>query len=480
MANAIASLIQSLSDKEKRGIRSFLLHEKDRKDLNRLFEVYASQPDPKVQLKHLTQKKFELYNLIIEKLSFDSTNEQQKFFKSLSRIEVLFKKHLYEYALKELLKAKQKLLQMERYNDLLIFYDWEIRIRIQLTQKTGKYEVFDKLHEEYSSYLKEYKEIIDYFNLYFKLNASVWGVTKRNESKIQSFIRHPLMQKKVEGKSAYVKYCYYSILMTYSQLHPLSKQKTDMILIGMFDLIKSSRLFPFDLGAELIAICNICSFSLNISRSDYAENLLKIIEVKLHECKNELPTIYRNMRLRWIELTLIYYKRTDTLEKVDSILLEESGFIQKSTQNANKMLLLSVNLHIVSFYIFLKKYDEAHKWFNQISKIHLKKVVVNRQNIIDIINLVIHYELGNLILLEALVNRLIRNVNRFQKFRVEERAFVKMMKALVQLRLKDSGDQKIKDALKKASKIIDQDFSFEKSVGFFNYRKWVDNKIAST
>ena len=500
MSNKVSShlfkLIKSLSKPEKRYFKLYtsrhIIGEKNNYQI--LFNAIDKQTEydedaiKKKFAKEAFINKFSitknrLYDQILKSLdayhSNSSIDAQLK--RNIHAAEILYKKTLYNQSAKLLRSAKKVATKYERHTTLLEIQMWEKRL-IEKDNYTEVKEIqLEKIIEEDRITLQKIANFKEFWNiksrLFYILNkkGKVRSVEELNNFK--SIIDNVLLEREDSAQYHETKYLYNHIYSAYyfgigdyvnSYEH----------LIKNIDLIESEiDAFKEEPNIYFSVLTNTIYVASQLKRYDDVFKFLDRLHSLPERMKidgNEDLDIKLFSSAYSIELTI--HSITGNFEKgIELVPIIEEGF-KLYGNKINNVRTAFICFNIAVLYLGAEQQSKALKWINRI----LNDVDIAKSEDLhcfaQILNLIIHLELGNQRLIPYALKstqRYLNTRNRVYKF---EGVILKFISKA--LRIKDEEKAvEVYTGLKEELLILKQD-NFEKTaLEYFDFVAWAEHKI---
>ncbi len=413
-------LIKSLSASEKREFKKLASLRKGDKAYVLLFdaidkqEVYDERKLKKkfaqeAFVKQFTWMKNYLYKMILKALRYlhDDISHEVTIKSRLIEIEILYKKRLFEQCQK-LINKTQKIIEE---NDHTLykaeFYSrWKYNLLIS-TQKIEDEQIFDDILRQLKKQLDLFYTEYQYYIYSGKLNLITikYGSVRNGEEekKIMELYNKELLEKKLTQYSFKTQFMQLFILFNFSRL-----------LCQIED--------EYELSKKLLKL-----YKENKLRSDKSKlNYITISYAYVSSCLRTKR--YEEFQVAFNELEKIDEKRYDPIEKFRrTSILDLQYHIVKNEFNkiyprikpiSNKLdkhgdlvsLVSKTSIYCYFGYICfrLEKYGEAIDWLNVVLNNKKAEQLEEQYTYTKILNLMVHYDLGNSSLVEYEVVSLYR------------------------------------------------------------------------
>lgn len=482
-------LIHALSGSEKRYFKIFAAkHQATNVKYLQLFEIIDKQTaydeaaiksaiydTTSFETRKFSELKNYLYELILRSLqSYDEkTSVDFKLKNMLANVRVLAKRSFYEDAKSILAKAKKIAEQYELFLVILEIIAWEKRIAYAESDISFLDENLDKLNTIEQASIQKLQNELDYWNIYFNLLInSKKEATLRSEEKKQwlnyffdnelliSNLVLPTFQSNILYHRSYG-YYYFSV-GDYQRFY-----EQNNILI---DLMESNKKRLREDPSHYISVINNQIFACGMLRKykEVDENLEKLKAVKAQTVDDDFK-IFTQYYLNKLVLCI----ESGDFEQGQTIIIAREKEITQY-----KKPIFKENFYLLYAYIYfgLKDFDASLVWLNQL--LDMPKTIVRKdlQSVARIIYLIVHYEIGNSILLESLLRstyRYLRKQDRFYGFESSILKFIRKSKDLATKRQLKQTYVDLKMELEQFAETPSEKAIFR----YFNFMAWIDSKI---
>lgn len=415
------SLIHSLNQAEKRYFKIFCFSQKVDSNYLKLFEFLKKQEiydEQKLRnkfkgerfLKQLHVTKNYLYQLLLKSLrNFHSTISADAEIKSLLRnVEILFSKELYDTSFSELKKAEKLANKFENLNALLEILHWKKKF---VLNKSGTETLLLKniVHEE-----KDVLENIFLQNENWELTSSVFQIFKTDKKRLEDF----LQKKPPKDAPLQRQISFYNLKYIFDVINQEASKGLESLdyIIDLFE--KHPARIKDDPSSYARVMNNKVSFF--IFQKQYIPVLPLLKKIR------SIPTTYQlknanqfsiKLRLRTYNIELEMYrdlkefqKGIEVIETIEKDLLENDKIVPPDYQ-------VMLRYQFAYIYFMQKDYSNSLKWVNEIIQTPYKNYRKDLQSYSRILNLMIHFELGNIIVLKYAVENCRRFLRKPTEFR---------------------------------------------------------------
>jgi hypothetical protein len=407
-------LIKSLSPNEKRyfKINSFS-HDTNHM---RLFEEIDSQTiydEASIKekfkndnfVKQLTFTKNYLYNEIINSLVEyrRSSSSETELLTLVLRLRALFKKGLFKQYFKQLEFAKKKAWQYEKFYILL-----EILRMSRLIMDTKKFRIQspEKLYKEEEYIIKRIRNLSSYsklFNKAVRLKRQI-GISPRdiNNRKVNDLLDEPLLKDFNKALSTQAQEYFYHIKQVLYSIRGDVQNQREASIKRLEIIENNPKPFMDDIiNVQKEALYTLIEISISLNdKASFEKYMTKYFMLS----KSRLSRI--DYFVLELYMRLVYMISSQDFTDGEKIVSGVENYLIKYKDKLNRDTELESIFLIIKYYFLLGKYDKA---LNYINRLLSHPVLKYRRDIYiytRIINIPVHYELGNFTLVEYLIGSL--------------------------------------------------------------------------
>lgn len=482
-------LIKSLEQAEKRYFKIFTtMHVKggESNNYSKLFDAIDkldkyNEEEIKRQFKgekflnQIHVAKNYLYNNILKSLRlFHSEKTKLNELMDLLRdVQILYDKSLYKQCRKLLDKAKKIAVTYEKHAQILAILDWE-----KTLARTSAYADIDE--KELLNYYEDYRRTVEEIyniNEYWKLATEVFLLRKkkgeiRNKEDLRKFnqiIKHPLMQDESSALTFLSKTFYYNT----KGLYYLTNKDYMNLYKYCGKLVKhiESNEFLFKEDNYVSALYNLLLVQIELRRFDEA---LKTI-AKLRSIESDSVTMQARIFVTSYDTELNLYLRTGEFDKGMHLVEAIENGMKKYKDKINKESEVLFDYNIAYLNFGKGDLNNALTWVNKI--INNKELTIREdiQCFARILNIIVHYELGNYDLIEYIVKstrRYLSNKNTLNRFELAVLSYIRKLINTSTPKEKNI----IFDEWKHELASMSGDFLEIKALEYFDLISWIDSK----
>ena len=490
-SNKLYNLVKSLSGSEKRYFKLFVNKNQTGKNNKYILlfdavdaqEIYDDEalrgivyPNQNIQSRKFSELKNYLYELILKSMQGydEKTSIEYKLKGMLLNIKVLFKRSHFDDCIEMMQKAKKLSAKYEAFEHILELLAWEKKIAYAKIDVNFMDKELDRIEAEEQTCLKQIAQLSTYRNIFFKvLTRSKQQALLRSDDKVKEMndlMKHPLM-KSVDVASSHrskvvffrIKSIYHYVVLDYENFYFFGKK--------LLEELETNKHMQQEDVSEFISALSNFTYSCTI--------LDKYDEV--NECLDKFLKINALTRDDELKIHRQYYQnkfnvcsKVGTFQEGLEALKEHLKTVEKFDQDA-----FNRNTFYLSyFYIYfgVGDYDNALESLNDWLNLPKTSEREDLQSLARILNLIIHYEIGNTLLLESLL----RSTYRFLSKRNRLYEFEKSVLGFIQKSGRLRSSKELKEAfvtLKKEFEDLAKIPSEDAMLRYFNFIAWLESKI---
>ncbi len=420
-----------------------------------------------------------LYQNILNSLRhFHESQAGDKFHTEMRHAVLLFNKGLYQQSEKALNKAKKLATENEHFLQLLEVYRWEHQIAhsrndfnmLEDYVENGLQSEFD-LIEKYRNFL-EFQALNDrVFIPYWKKGAI------RNESEkaaLKQLFEEPLFQSADHAQSFNARYFYFNARFSFHFFIGELKESYGYVqqLVALFEKLDRRKI-----KGKLVRYFSSSLINLYIvqQRLGLFEEIPQTLE-KLRNVPAESPDQKRRLFVRSFNLEVDLYLSTGQFAKgVQQIAPLEQMFEQYRT-SVDKQQRLGVYYNLAYLYFGAGSHDHALDWINYLLQDPDLKTREDIHCFGRILNLIIHYELGNDQLLEYAVQSTSRFLSRRKRLFKVESIMLKLMRRYPKWLTNQDKAKGFNELLAEMKRLKKDEFE-RRAFEYFDFIAWLESKV---
>lgn len=487
-------LVKSLSKSEKRYFKLSSSLQSGEKNYMKLFDAIELQDEyDEVELKnkfsketfikHLPSEKNHLYSLILKSLRgfYSDKSAAAILQEQLRNIELLYGKALYKECSKIIRKAKKMAYDYEKYYFLLDLIDWE-KTLIEEEYLRGVFSKdLNKLVDEESVCLERLRNLAEYQMLYSRINYVFRrGGYSRNEEE-QAIVNEIANFYLIKGKNTALTTkaataCYYIKGLCASTERNL--EATYINFMKVVTIMEGSPLIMKELPKRYIKALNNVMFSF-LDQKDW-ENCYEMIQKMKGLTKQKgfesidiqllLFTFPNNAEL------LVCLSKGDFKKAINTVIPNILKGIEEYDGKISNEGVMLFYYNISRIYFGIGDYKNALKYINLVlndSETGLREDVYTFARLV---NLIIHFELGNYDLLDYTIKSTKRFVAKSMKNYKFETIFLKDFKKLLKNKDEDVMKEFFLEFKKDLVEVLKDPYE-KAAIEYFDFISWLDAKI---
>jgi hypothetical protein len=382
-------------------------------------------------IKQLHVIKNYLYENILNSLRhFHESRAEDKFPVLMRHAELLFNKGLYQQSEKILDRAKKFAQANEYFLQLLEVY----RLERQIAQSQNNFHWLEDYVEH--GFLAEFELMDKYQNLleFQRLNYQVlipyWkrGMVRHESEKaiLKELFEKPLFQNVQQTQSFFARYFYLNARFSYHFMSGEVAESYQYIqgLVSLFKNLNLSSLKGRMITFYMSSLTNLYSVQRHLELFEEIPVTLK----QLREMPTKSLSQKRHLFIRSFNLEIDFYLSTGQFKKGIRQISSLEPLLQSNIESIDKQQRLGVYYNLAYLYFGAANYHHALDWVNRL----LQDPDLNTREDFHcfgrILNLIIHYELGNDQLLEYAVQATTRFLSRRQRRFQVEAVMLKLMR----------------------------------------------------
>ena len=429
-----------------------------------------------IESRKYSELKAYLYELLLKSLQgYDEKSSIEYRIKGLLKsVKVLYKRSHYDACEELLNKAKKLCRHYESFVNLLEVLDWEKQVAYTKEDIAFLDNELNRIDEEEKKCLDQLRNLSIYKSIFYQMIVSIRKDNiLRSEEKVEGLMKmldHPLLENIAEAKSHLARVLYHRIYGLYYYSISDYKKFHESSNLFLKEIESRPHVLKEDVSDYISAISNlILSCGLINRYNEVRKNLSKMLKINPITKHDELR-IHRQYYAFKFNLCNFTGEFEEGLIALNGHMKDRKKYGEETFQTA------SFYLQYFNIYFGAGDYEKAleklNEWLNLPKSIERQDL----QSLVRILNLVIHYEMGNTLLLQYLLRstyRFLHKRNRMFEFEKRVLGFIK-------------GSNKIytKKELKKAFIILKKDFeslsqipSEKAMLQYFDFIAWLESKI---
>lgn len=484
-------LIKSLSGPEKRYFKLYATGNRSDKSSKylRLFDAIDVQEhfddevlktivyqNEEIKSRKYSELKSYLYDLILTALQgYDEKSSVDFKLKGmLQSVRVLYKRSHHEDCIDLLPKIKKLAYKYESFSNILEVLNWERTVAYAMMDIPFLDDQLERIDKEEKECLERLRNLSFYQNIFFRMLIHIRknAILRSDEQKdiLSKIISDDLLSdlSKVKSHRAGVNFhriygLYYYAIQDYDRFHSSSK--------AVIELMESVPHFLKEDTSEYISALSNYVLSCGLLEK------YKELEQNLHKFSKIQPVIHSD-RLIIYEQVLVARLRI-SINKGDfntGLAILNKHWKEKEDFKRNAFEKGMFFFQYFYIYFGIGDYDKALEYLNEWLNLPRSIERQDLQSLARVLNLIIHFEMNNTILLDNLLRstyRFLRKRNRMYKLEKGVLTFIKEAN-----RTASSRDLKVAFInLKNSFEVLAKDPSEKVMFQYFDFIAWLDSKI---
>ena len=430
-------------------------------------------------VKQLHVAKNYLYQIILNSLRhFHESNSEDKFYIWMRHAELLFNKGLYQQSEKVLDKAKKWAVENERFLQLLEVYRWEHQITHSRNDFDGLEQyVSNGIGEEFDL-IEKYRNFLDFQALNDQVLIPYWkkGAIRSETEKalLEQLFQKPHFQNANFAQSSNARYFYFNARFLYHFMLDETAESYEYArqLVAHFESLDPQRIKGKNLRYFISALINLYIVQQRLRLFDEMPQTLE----KLRRIPTESPDQKRRLFVRIFNLEVNLYLSSGQFSKgMQQISSLEQQF-KDYRDTIDRQQRLGVYYNLAYLYFGAAQYDRALDWINLLLQDPDLKTREDIHCFGRILNLIIHYELGNDQLLEYIVESTSRFLSRRQRLFKVESIMLKLMRRYPKWTTQKEKAKGFQELLREMETLEANEFE-RKAFEYFDFTAWLESKI---
>lgn len=452
----------------------------------KLFDVIDAQNEyNEVRLKqakglritNIEKAKRYLSNLILKALnSYYSESIFDLFFKERFKdLYVLFQKGLCDQCLKAFERLKKQVVLYERYTELVELYHFERKLadiwRVDIEDVSRK-------AKEASDILVAENELWHLSQVSYKIVHSKQQAADETEiRKVNGILNSPLLLKGTEKLSFIARINFNKIhIYCYTALRDLNKVFNYLEI--QLKLYRKNphqiKQFPSQYISTINNIIVVCDWTnRNKEFNKYLKEFEKI-ETRYRKTGNTFLAVQIFSKILFIEFSKLYI--SGEFHKIHRLLPEIENKLRRYSAVMGISQKQIIYLNVASSFLGAEDYADALVWLNKILVLQKTGEGLNYQVYARLLNVLIHYEMGNTDLLDSAI----RSAYRFSKNRGMLNEYEScILGFIIRIRAIENKTKRIDEfkIFKQKMVKIAEEIAQKKPYSGFDFISWIDSKI---
>jgi hypothetical protein len=486
----LAKLILSLTKSEKRYFKMFADLQSGEKGYIKLFEVIeklGEYDEKKIRqqlkgeelLKRLPAVKNYLQQQIMKSLRvrYAGTTIESVLREMLEDVGILYEKRLYKQCAKVLEKAREIASANELLLPRLEINTWLEKIQIELLPLDKFEKLLEETRIEEIKTVEAQKNAIEFRHLYNQIiliNRKIKEARTEEElQQFQSIINHPLLSSIDKALSFEAKQHFYHIHLIYNHAKGDSKEGFN-IAEAQMRMIES---YPDKINEKpkiyLTALNNVLLSQIHLHNyKDFDKTLNKLRTFPVKSVNVEVGRFVSSYIFE-----MVMYLDSGEFSKSAVIRDAITEGLQKYKEQINVIEEITLMYNLFYSYFGTAEYSKALGIVNKLLNEYQKELRYDIQSAVRILNLILHFELGNTVLLEYNAISTYRFLYKSKRlYKLENIVLNYIRKKMPKIYTSRDQIEAFKELREEFLQIASHPFE-SKAFEYFDYISWLDSKI---
>ena len=487
-------LIRSLSKSEKRFFKLSSALQSGEKNYLKIFDVIEKQTEYDEEeiktifkkerfIKHLPSEKNHLYKLILKSLrSYHSDQTVGGLLKQeIKNVEILYEKALFKECEKFVKRAKDIARENERFYYLFELISWEKKL-LEEAYESGEFTTnLDDLVTEEEEVISKLRNLAEYTIIYSKINLIFRsGGFTRNENErrqVEEIADYHLIKGKNTAQSTTAaSMCYYikglcaATNRDYSDSFQFFNRTKEILDNNPKIKVESAQRYVLTLSHLLRCYIDNLDFlnaerTLKDLRSLEGQKGFTSIDISL-----KIFTLSYNLELSLLQSKGEFQKSLKLINKIEELLEEFGDKISKE-----QMVLFHYNF--AYSYFGAEEYRKALHHINEVLNDNEQNLRQDIYGFARLLNLLIHFELGNLDFMDYVIKSTNRYLNKQDKDYDIENIFIKNIRKLSKLINNYERVQIFEEMRAEINELL-KDHSERVILEYFDVVAWIESNLS--
>lgn len=491
-SNELFDLIKSLTKSEKRFFKLQSTLQGGEKNYIKIFDCIDGmdsydEDSLKAEfkeerfIKHLPSEKNHLYKLILKSLrGFYGENSVSSLLQQeIKNIEILYSKGLFLECSKLLQRAKKVAAKHDRFYYWFELLHWE-KMLLEDEFEDGRFVDLDTLISEEQDVISKLRNLAEYHVLYSKINhvfrSGGYSRTEEDRELVEEIINHPLIHgKNTALSSTAATICRYT--QGFCSLANGDYKTALLRFQRVIDILDEEPHLRSELSKRYIrTLTSSIRCNLYLGEFHTVQQQINVLRDMAKEAGFDTPgmkiLIFKNVELLEMELYHCMGEFSKAVTRIDYLV----QYSKKYEPLIHKEYLLSFYFRYSYSYFGVGEYNKALYWINKALNDNDTVLRQDFFSYIRLYNLVVHFELGNISLLQYTIQATTRYLKkRTRDFPIEREIllhFRKLIKA-------ETSSHKIKVFKSFYSELSGMIQTPEDQVlfRFFDFLSWIESKL---
>jgi hypothetical protein len=430
----------------------------------------------------LSDKKYQLYNLIVNSLSERQKSTEAELRKMLNRIEFLYGKLLYDQAYEIVKKGQDLCNKHEYFMHLLLFAEWEHYIQTTLIlDDKSKNKKAEDLLKGMDTAIKKIKSFHEYHSLYRHIQrqerTAFFRPGPKENDPFDALINNPLLLTPPPADATNLVKIYYYLCLNSFYTKNDDLQKVVLYIdkaISIFEKNESLKAEnPFDYLGALTKKCAASLAADDIREQEKA--LKKIINF------NSLSTLAArqyHFGLSYLNLLRNYLYKAEFIKAIP-IIDECKNKLKREELNLKAYHLIYLHFHFFLVYFGAGSFRNADKELAHINnQLKTENYALDMQAFSRILSVIVCYEKKEFVILSSLSRSAYRFLEKRKILGGFEKILLKSIDKSVYINSPKEQMEHFILLKENLLRSVDEEY-ISYACGYFDFISWIDSKITN-
>jgi len=432
-------------------------------------------------IKHLPSEKNHLYKLILKSLRsyYSETSIASSLKQEIKNVEILYNKGLFDECTKFIERAKKTAIRYEKFYYLFELISWE-KTLLEEAFENGRFVDLDSLIQEEQEVLDKLQNLTAYHVLYSKINyvfrSGGYSRTEENTRIINEIEEHPLIKGKNTALSnRATTICYYT-----QAFCNVAKGNTETAL-EKYRKVKQVLDDHTDLRTDLAkryirTLSQIIQCLLESKQFEEAEKQISQLK-QLSEVEGfDTPDASARIQTELILSNLKKFIHTARFNEGVAVMTPEIELTKSQEPVLHKEITLRMYYYMAYLHFGAGQHSKALHWLNRVINDNENDLRQDLYGYARLFNIVVHYELGNIELLEYTIKSTARYLQKRNRDFEIEKLILDQFKKLIRLRTASSKKDQFLDFQSKLS-VLAKHEDGKALLRYFDFQTWLRSKL---
>ncbi len=482
----IFNLIHSLSSQEKRYLKIIAKNkgESDNKYI-KLFELIENSkvfdeeyykgvlyPNLPPNSKKYSELKNYLFQFVLRCLrDFDESGSVDFTVKNgLLNIRVLFSRSKFAYAKTEVHKILKLATKYEKFKWGIELLEWKKKIAYAESDIGFLDKNLMAIQKQESELMQQFSNYKTYEHLFYRLYLFLRKKPNHSKADLKRFIDQDVLLSPQKALSFRALVYYYRIWSIYyfsiGEFHRFAKENEKLIK----EIEAKLYFFKEDVSHYIAALSNhsVAGFLIE-NYSLVATNLDKLRKLKPVTTDDEIRINrqYYSSKFKLCILSGNFDEGINLHIKLDRDIAEEHRYIFYNS---------SFLFQYFYMYFGIADYEQALDYLNEWANLPRHAARQDLQAIVRVLLLIIHYEMGNTLLLTSMIRSSKRYLNLKQKSVVLEKLFLPALSEVLKVPSKEMKKKVFEELFKKIRKLPSKSHPL---FNIFDFESWIESQVTN-